>query len=66
MEVVAPDSSTVLVSSAFRGAPINVRVHGKSPAIHTVVRVSESDPAGSLQDPCGCRAQAHGCPSSDA
>lgn len=43
LEVVAPDSSTVLVSSAFRGAPINVRVHGKSPAIHTVVRVSESD-----------------------
>lgn len=66
LEGVAPDPGTVLVFSAFRGEPINVRVHGKSPATHTVVRVSASELAGSLQDPGSCRAQAHGCPSSDA
>lgn len=66
MEGVAPDPSTVLVSSAFRGVRMNVRVLGKSPATHTIGNVSESDPAGSLQDPGSCRARARGCPSSDA
>lgn len=66
MEGVAPDPSTVLAFSAFRGVPIDVRVREKSPATHTVVRASESELAGRPQDPGSCGAQAHGCPSSDA